>query len=117
MSRFVQTAVFGIVAVFMVYAPVFSGSLPDTGQVRCYDNTKQIPCPEPGQPFFGQDGNYVTNPQSYTKLDAQGKDLPVSATYWATVRDNVTGLIWEVKWAKDGTKDYTNPNDADNTYT
>jgi hypothetical protein len=33
------------------------------------------------------------------------------------VRDNVTGLIWEVKQAKDGVKDYSNPHDADNTYT
>ena len=33
------------------------------------------------------------------------------------VKDNVTGLIWEVKNAKDGTPDYTNPHDADNKYT
>ena len=33
------------------------------------------------------------------------------------VKDNVTGLIWEVKQAKDGVKNYDNPHDADNTYT
>ena len=33
------------------------------------------------------------------------------------VRDNVTGLIWEVKQAKDDVSDYSNPHDADNTYT
>jgi hypothetical protein len=33
------------------------------------------------------------------------------------VRDNVTGLIWEVKQDKDGTPDYANPHDADNIYT
>ena len=33
------------------------------------------------------------------------------------VRDNVTGLIWEVKQAKDDIKDYMNPHDSDNTYT
>jgi len=32
------------------------------------------------------------------------------------VRDNVTGLIWEMKTNKDGKKDYNNPHDADNTY-
>ncbi|MEE4358506.1 MAG: DUF1566 domain-containing protein, partial [Desulfococcaceae bacterium] len=57
------------------------------------------------------------DPHSYTKLDDQGNDLPDSATYWATVQDNVTGLIWEIKWADDGVKDYSNSNDQDNTYT
>jgi len=33
------------------------------------------------------------------------------------VRDNVTGLIWEVKESKDGTPDDNNLHDADNTYT
>ena len=33
------------------------------------------------------------------------------------VRDNVTGLIWEVKQDKNGVQNYDNPHDADNTYT
>ncbi len=33
----------------------------------------------------------------YTKLDAAGNDLPTGATEWTCVRDNDTGLIWEVK--------------------
>ena len=33
------------------------------------------------------------------------------------VYDVVTGLIWEVKQDKDDTQNYSNPNDADNTYT
>ena len=33
------------------------------------------------------------------------------------VQDNVTGLIWEMKESKDNTKDYSNPHDADNSYT
>ncbi len=32
------------------------------------------------------------------------------------VQDNINRLMWEVKNAKDGTKNYANPNDADNTY-
>ncbi len=32
------------------------------------------------------------------------------------VRDNETGLVWEVKQNKDGVTDYGNPNDSDNTY-
>jgi len=85
--------------------PAFAASVPDTGQTICYDNNGNvITCPSPGQSFYGQDANYTINPPSYTKLNGM-------------VRDNVTELIWEVKQDKDGTKDYGNPHDADNTYT
>ncbi|RJR27411.1 MAG: DUF1566 domain-containing protein [Desulfobacteraceae bacterium] len=97
--------------------PVQSQPVPDTGQTKCYDSSKEIPCPSPGQDFYGQDANYTINPPSYTKLDSNGNALPDSAASWAMVRDNVTGLIWEVKTNKDGTKNYSNPHDADNTYT
>gem|GEM_PF-1069092 len=59
--------------------------IPDTNQTQSYTDT------------FGEDSDYTINPPSYTKLDADGNDLPDSATDWAMVRDNVTGLIWEVK--------------------
>ena len=88
-----------------------TGRLPDTGQTKCYNNTEEITCPQPGEDFYGQDGNYLINPPSYTKLDANGNDLPDSATEWVMVRDNVTGLIWEVK-TDDGSI-----HDKDNTYT
>lgn len=92
--------------------------VPDTGQTKCYNEAgSEIPCPEPGQPLYGQDANYTINPPSYTKLDANGNALPDSASSWVMVRDNVTGLIWEVKQSKDGVKNYSNPHDADNTYT
>ena len=80
--------------------------LPDTGQTKCYDKDSEITCPNPGQDFYGQDAQYICNPQSYTSL-AGG----------IMVQDNVTGLIWEVKQDKDDTSNYTNPHDADNTYT
>jgi len=97
--------------------PSASQRVPDTGQTRCYDNTQEITCPNPGEPFYGQDAQYITNPQSYTKLDASGNDLPNEASEWVMVRDNVTGLIWEVKADKDDIQNYVNPHDADNTYT
>jgi len=53
-------------------AQAVAGPIPDTGQTKCYDNTEEIPCPQPGEPFHGQDGNYLINPPSYTKLDASG---------------------------------------------
>ena len=69
-----------------------------------------ITCPEQGEPFYGQDAQYDTNTQSYKKLDENGNDLPYSATSWVMVRDNVTGLIWEVK-TDDGSI-----HDKDNAY-
>jgi len=48
---------------------------------------------------------------SFTKLDSTGDDLAVSATSWDCVKDNVTGLIWEVKTNEGGLRD------RDNTYT
>ena len=81
-------------------APTSStGTLPDTGQTGSYTDT------------FGDDSDYLINPPSYTKLDAQGNDLTDSDTEWTMVRDNVTGLIWEVKTG-DG-----NIHDSDNAYT
>src|SRR6056297_813215 len=54
---------------------------------------------------------------SFTKLDASGNELPDDAESWVMVRDNVTGLIWEVKQDKNNTENYANPHDADNKYT
>jgi hypothetical protein len=42
---------------------------------------------------------------SYTKLDASGVVLALSDTSWSCVRDNVTGLIWEVKTDDGGVHD------------
>ncbi len=37
------------------------------------------------------------NSAQFTKLDSRGQELPHGAAEWAMVRDNTTGLIWEVK--------------------
>ncbi len=101
-----------------VSSQIQAAPVPDTGQTTCYDTLGDlIPCPLPGQDLYGQDANYTINPPSYTKLDGNGNALPDSAASWMLVRDNVTGLIWEVKQNKDGVKNYNNPHDADNTYT
>ena len=55
-----------------------------TGQTRCYDNRNEIPPPQPGQPFYGQDAQFPGHSPSYT-LSSDG----------LTVRDNVTGLTWQ----------------------
>ncbi|MCG6535569.1 MAG: DUF1566 domain-containing protein [Syntrophales bacterium LBB04] len=68
------------------------------------------------QGFYGPDATYNLTP-SYTKLDKNGNPLPDSAEFWTMVKDNATGLIWEVKERMDGVMDYANPHDADNRYT
>jgi len=57
--------------------------LPDTGIDLCSDDTQEIPCPAPGEPFYGQDAQYTTIPMSYTDHGD------------GTVTDNVTGLMWQ----------------------
>jgi hypothetical protein len=97
-----------------------AGPVPDTGQTKCYDNSGEIPCPEEGQPFYGQDAQYAGPARSYTKLGQNGVELPDTASEvdgWIMTRDNVTGLVWEIKQNKDDVKNYTNHHDADNTYT
>lgn len=61
-----------------------------TGQTKCYDMEKEIPCPKEGKPFYGQDAQYA-------KL---GKCLQKNYTVkkyddGETVVDNNTGLEWD----------------------
>jgi hypothetical protein len=93
---------------FILPGFAFSTSLPDTGQTKCYNNSREIACPNPGEDFYGQDAQYITNSQSYTKLDENGNDLPDEATEWVMVRDNVTGLVWEGKTDDDSIHDKDN---------
>jgi len=86
-----------IILLFALAINAHAWSVPDTGQTKCYNNTAEIPCPAPGEAFYGQDGSYSINTPSYTKLNANGNALSDDATAWAMVRDNVTGLIWENK--------------------
>jgi hypothetical protein len=86
-----------LVSVCALAAPV-PNPIPDTGQTQSYTDT------------FGEDSDYTINPPSYTKLDATGNELPDTVTSWSMVKDNVTGLIWEVK-TDDGSI-----HDKDNVY-
>ena len=73
---------------------VHAWPIPDTGQTKCYNNTAEIPCPAPGEAFYGQDGNYTINLPSYTKLDATRKVLPNSAASWAMVGADMMVYWW-----------------------
>ncbi|NEX15358.1 MAG: hypothetical protein C1943_01660 [Halochromatium sp.] len=89
--------------------------LNDTGIDWCADgDSNNLSCPVVSYPT--QDGDYgrdvIHNDDSdghagfsFTKLDANGQDLPVTATAWSCVRDNITGLVWEVKTDDGGLRD------------
>ncbi|GBC59405.1 hypothetical protein DENIS_0344 [Desulfonema ishimotonii] len=98
--RFIFYAIFCLI-LFSFSSAATSAILPDTGQTGCYDASENIPCPKENEPFYGQDAQYANAPRSFTKMDAAGNILPDSATEWAIVLDNVTGLMWEVKTADD----------------
>lgn len=55
---------------------VHAYTLPDTGQTKCYDNTKEIPCPQPGEAFYGQDGNYQGPQPAYRDNGDGPQDRP-----------------------------------------
>ncbi len=64
--------------------PLLPYTIVDSGLQRCYNNQGEMPPPTPGQPFFGQDGNFRGHPSSYT-ISADG----------VTALDNQTGLTWQ----------------------
>ena len=64
-----------------------------TGQNKCYNTEKEIPCPAEGEEFFGQDAQFARlgycTPQSYS-IDYSVENEPV-------VVDNNTGMMWQQK--------------------
>ena len=65
------------------YALAGDYQLPDTGIDKCYNNSTEIPCPSPGQPFYGQDAQY-DGPQPAYQDNGDG-----------TVTDLNTSLMWQ----------------------
>lgn len=113
------------VAVQCTDNPTATGLLPDSGITasQCYaagsDDLVSCTSPEalalnPAQD--GMTGRDVASPDatdgklgfSYTKIAADGASLPASASTWACVKDNITGLMWEVKTADGGLRDVNN---------
>ncbi|ETR71666.1 MAG: hypothetical protein OMM_02323 [Candidatus Magnetoglobus multicellularis str. Araruama] len=73
----------GLILLFSTSANAWR--IPDSGQTLSFSST------------FGEDADYTINQSQYVKLDAEGQPLPLSATQWTMVRDDITGLIWEIK--------------------
>lgn len=76
-----------VALVLILFSPIWicagGYKLPDTGITKCYDDQKEIVCPNPGQPYYGQDAQYDDQFPAYQ----DNGDL--------TVSDMNTGLIWQ----------------------
>jgi hypothetical protein len=112
---------------------ILDKELNDSGAITCFSHKDT----ETSCPYNGQDGDYGRDISqnndsdghagfSFSKLDNNGNILPHSATSWSCVKDNVTGLIWEVKTDDEGGRDkdwryswfnYTNTNNGGDTGT
>ena len=113
----ILAALIGLAAVDAV---VRAGSLNDTGILACADaSSNDLSCPAEG--FPAQDAEQGRDAEAaagtlvkkgggragfdFTKLDGAGQDLPADAAQWDCVRDNVTGLVWEIKTDDGGLRD------------
>jgi hypothetical protein len=89
-------------------------ALNDTGVIGCTDGTSlNQPCPQAALP--NQDADVGRDAEArngtltklgfgqagfdFTKLDANGANLPNDAPTWVCIKDNTTGLTWEVPGA------------------
>jgi hypothetical protein len=97
----------------------------DTGQITCYDDAQAVtpePSTHPRQDCtVGRDAAAAAGALTktgagskgfdYTKIANDGRALPADAALgsgpadWACTRDNLTGVLWEVKTADGGLRD------------
>ena len=105
------------------------GLINDTGMSDCYNNSQKINCDS--EDFPSQDADVgrdsVANQLDkvgqgdlafdFTKMNGFADELPDDATSFSCVRDNVTGLIWEVKEASSTLPPSTADRAATNHYT
>ena len=100
--------------------------LNDTGITTCFDGSAPIAC-DSATGYPRQDARFGRDPAfadgrfqkigagdaslDYTKIANDGSELPADAALgagagdWACTRDNVTGLVWEVKTDDGGVRD------------
>lgn len=76
------TILFAISILWTSFAWAGKYPIVDTGQEACFNNRKQINCPEKGKSFYGQDGQY------------KGKEPKYIDNGDGTITDMVTGLMW-----------------------
>ncbi|WP_405632758.1 PKD domain-containing protein [Pseudoalteromonas sp. Ld20] len=92
------------------------GLINDTGMAKCFNNTQEIACTSPDFPrqdaALGRDSVVGTHIDKvgkgelafdFTKLNEFADEIADDAADFSCIRDNVSGLIWEVKSPNTGT--------------
>ncbi len=86
----------------------WGGDYSSGNNTTCTSNIASPQDCQQGRDFTHNDDSDGHAGFSFTKLDASGNPLAASATSWACVKDNVTGLVWEVKTDDGSIHDKTN---------
>ncbi len=92
------------------------GNYPEGNNANCIGETISAQDCSHGRDNSHNDDNDGATGFSFVKLDSTGQPLPDSATQWSCVKDQVTGLIWEVKTQPDGTVGNAGLHDGDDSY-
>jgi hypothetical protein len=84
-NKMIKYILYCSLLVFFVSSLINSQDYPiiDTGQDLCYDTVDVIVCPQPGEPFYGQDSQY------------NGIQFSFQNNSDGTVTDLISGLIWQ----------------------
>ncbi len=106
--------------VLLAHGQAWATGVNDTGITAYGNNSSSALTSEPAD-FPGQDASYGRDAEAragtltkvgggnagfdFTKIDANGNTLPATAATWSCVRDNVTGLVWEMKTDDGGLHD------------
>jgi len=84
---------------------IYGGNYPNSNNSNCTGETiAQQDCSH-GRDATHPDSSDGFSGFSFTKVDANGSEVLANATQWSCVKDNVTGLIWEVKTTDGGLHD------------
>ncbi|MBB1355963.1 DUF1566 domain-containing protein, partial [Pseudoalteromonas sp. SR45-5] len=115
-------------SLFVDVSPKALGLINDSGVGECYNNTQRINCESDDFPAqdaeLGRDsyanrldkvgkGNLAFD---YTKLNQFADEVGDDSSDFTCIRDNVTGLVWEVKSVASGTVPNTSLRDGQNHY-
>ena len=107
----------GLLAALLLPGWAAAAGLNDTGITQCADgSSNNVACNNASFPRQDAETGRDAQPGlskagagpagfDFTKLDSSGNPLADSAPSWDCVRDNVTGLIWEIKTDDGGLRD------------
>ncbi len=84
---------------------IWSGGYPDGNNDTCISEVWSTRDCEQGRDATHNNDSDGHAGFSFVKLDSSGNLLPADAAIWSCVKDNVTGLVWEVKTDDDGLQD------------